>query len=100
MEEYTRESLRELRKNEQFALQEHKEKGSKWITLLIIALLLAAGIFYLATAKPAWLEQYFDVAAVNETVEGWQEDLATVFAPKETTDVQATVDAALAEQNA
>ena len=100
MEEYTRESLRELRKNEQFALQERKEKGSKWITLLIIVLLLAAGGFYLATAKPAWLEKYFDLSAVNETVEGWQEDLAAVFAPKESTDVQATVDAALGEQNA
>lgn len=100
MEEYTRESLRELRKNEQFALQERREKGSRWITVLIIVLFLAAGSFYLATAKPDWLGNYFNVAAVNETVEGWQQDLATVFAPKEATDVQATVDAALAEQDA
>ncbi len=100
MEEYTRDSLRELRRGEQVALRERKEKGSKWITFLIVVLLLAAGGFYLATAKPAWLDKYFNVSAVNETVEGWQEDLAAVFAPKEETDVQATVDAALAGTDA
>ena len=95
MEEYTRESLRELRRGEQVARQERKEKGSRWVTLLIIALLLAAGGFYLATARPTWLDQYFNTAAVNEAVESWQKDLTAVFAPKEHSDVQATVDAAL-----
>jgi hypothetical protein len=61
---------------------------------LIILLLLGAGGFYLFTARPAWLDQW-----IGASTEVWNKEIAPVFAPKEQTDVQQTVDAALAEKD-
>ena len=100
MEEYTRDSLRELRRGEQQAFQQRKEKGSKFITLLILLLFLAAGIFYLATAKPAWLEKHFRFSDLKATVQAWQQSLTPKNKDDEdAVDVQSIVDNALKEQN-
>ncbi len=99
MEEYTRDSLRELRRGEQQAQQVRREKGSKFITFLIILLFLAAGIFYLATAKPAWLEKHLGFSELKAAVEAWQQDLADTFQTDDTVDVQSIVDDALKEQD-
>ena len=95
MEEYTRDSLREMRRGEQQLQQVRKEKGSKFITFLIVLLFLAAGGFYLATAKPAWLEKQFRFNEIKAAVEAWQQDLTKTFQKDDTIDVQATVDDAL-----
>lgn len=99
MEEYTRDSLRQIRRGEQQAMQERREKGSKFITFLILLLFLAAGIFYLATAKPAWLEKHFPFADLKATVQAWAQSLTTPKEPEKTIDVQSIVDNALKEQN-
>lgn len=96
MEEYHRDSLRELRR----MAEEYPErpKGSKFVTVLIILLFLAAGGFYLKTAQPEWLDRYFDSAAVEQKLTDWKEEVAAVFR-NDTDDVQKTVDSALAEQD-
>lgn len=100
MEEYHRDSLRELRRMEREQLQApRKNKGSIFITLLIILLFLAAGGFYLKTSHPEWMEKYFSSSAVEQTLQNWKEDVASVFKPEAADDVQQTVDTALAEQN-
>lgn len=101
MEEYHRDSLRELRRQAQEGHRQEaqKTKGSVFITLLIILLFLAAGGFYLKTSQPEWLEKYFSSSAVEQTLQNWKEDVASVFKSQETADVQQTVDAALSEQN-
>ncbi len=99
MEEYTRDSLREMRRSEQQAHQQRKEKGSKFITFLIILLFLAAGIFYLATSEPAWLKKHLGFSELKAAVEAWQQDLADSFQTDDTVDVQSIVDDALKEQN-
>ena len=99
MEEYTRDSLRELRRGEQQAQQVRKEKSSKLITFLIVLLFLAAGIFYLATTKPAWLEKHFPFADLKATVQAWTQSLTAPKESEETVDVQAIVDNALKEQD-
>ena len=97
MEEYTRDSLREFRRGEQQAQQLRREKGSKFITFLIILLFLVAGIFYLATTKPAWLEKHFKFSDLKATVQAWQQALTPQT--DEAVDVQAIVDSALKEQD-
>ena len=100
MEEYTRDSLRELRRGEQQAQQVRREKGSKFITFLILLLFLTAGFFYLATSKPAWLEKHFRFSDLKATVQAWQESLsASNEAEEDAVDVQSIVDNALKEQN-
>ena len=100
MEEYTRDSLRELRRGEQQAQQVRREKGSKFITFLILLLFLAAGIFYLATAKPAWLEKHFKFSDLKATVQAWTQSLtAPEETEEDTVDVQSIVDDALKEQD-
>lgn len=99
MEGYHRDSLRELRRMaEEQERAPRRERGSVFITLLIILLFMAAGGFYLKTSQPEWLEQYFDSAAVEQKLSGWKEDIAAVFNSQDD-DVQQTVDEALAEQN-
>jgi len=92
MEEYHRDSLRELRR-----MAEEKpvrKRGSVFVTLLIILLFLAAGGFYLKTARPEWL----DSVAVQEKLTAWKDEVAAVFKSKED-DVKETVDEALAEHD-
>lgn len=50
MEEYTRDSFRAIR--DEMARAEEKKRGSVFITIVIIAIFAAAGIFYIKTAKP------------------------------------------------
>ena len=101
MEAYHRDSLRELRRSEQEERKQgmQKTKGSLFISLLIILLFLAAGGFYVKTSHPEGLEKYFNSKAVEETLSGWKEDVLAVFNNGEGSDVQQTVDQALAEQN-
>ena len=87
MEEYHRDSLRELRRMQEAPPE--RVRGSGWITLLILALFLIAGGFYLKTARPEWLEQYFDAAAVEQKMTEWKEEVAAVF-KSDTDDVQET----------
>ncbi len=92
MDEYTRDSLRELRKNERVSKQKkRKRSGSILITILIILLFLGAGFFYLSTAKPAWF-------GLEETITGWKEAIVTAFAPKERIEIRKTVDRALSNK--
>lgn len=99
MEEYHRDSLRELRRAAAEQERPAKGKGSLFVTLLIILLFLAAGGFYLKTEHPELLEKYFSSAAVEERLKGWKEDLQAVFRKEEAEDVQQIVDSVLAEQN-
>lgn len=92
MEEYHRDSLRELRRMAEE--KPERKKGSVFVTLLIILLFLAAGGFYLKTARPAWL----DSMAVQEKLTEWKDEVVSVF-KSETDDVKETVDGALAEQD-
>ncbi len=94
MEEYHRDSLRELRRMESEQQSVRREKGSMFITLLIILLFLGAGGFYLKTT-----DRLPSLAAVKQTVIRWRDDLVAVFQEEPVSDVQATVDSALAEQN-
>ena len=71
-----------------------REKGSMFVTLLIILLFLAAGGFYLKTARPEWL----DSVAVQEKLTAWKDEVAAVFKSKED-DVKETVDEALDEHD-
>lgn len=96
MEEYHRDSLRELRRMAEECPE--RPKGSRFVTILIILLFLAAGGFYLKTAQPEWLDRYFDSAAVEQKLTDWKEEVAAVFR-NDTDDVQETVDSALAEQD-
>ena len=101
MEDYHRDSLREMRRMEregQYREPERK-RGSVFITLLIILLFLAAGGFYLKTEHPEWVDQYFTGSAVEQTLQSWKEDVAAVFSPQEDSEVKQTVDDALADQN-
>ena len=94
MEEYHRDSLRELRRMELQEQSVKREKGSVFVTLLIILLFLGAGGFYLKTTDrlPAF-------STVKQTVIRWRDDLVAVVKGEEAADVQATVDSVLAEQN-
>lgn len=93
MEEYNRDSLRQLRRTE-FEAPVPK-KGSRWITLLIILLFLFAGGFYLAT------QEDFSLKDAKDTLIGWKEDIAAVFNAQEAeNDVEKTVNAVLAQQDA
>lgn len=92
MDEYHRDSLRELRRNER-EKGKPRQKGSLLITLLIIALFLAAAGFYIATAKQTRLRGYYD------TLKNWAGDAVSVFSPEDSDEVRETVDSALAEQH-
>lgn len=94
MEEYHRDSLRELRRMESEHQTARRQKGSAFITFLIILLFLGAGGFYLKTT-----DRLPSFSTVKQTVIRWREDLAEVFAEQPAADVQETVDQALAEQN-
>ncbi len=94
MEEYHRDSLRELRRMAEE--RPERSKGSFFITLLIVLLFLAAGGFYLKTAQPEWLDRYFDSAAVEQRLTEWKDEVVSVFR-NDTDDVKETVDSALAE---
>ncbi len=91
MEEYHRDSLRQMRRMELEQQSVKRERGSVWITLLIILLFLAAGGFYLKTTGR--------LSTVKQTVIRWGEELVSVFQPQESEDVQQTVNQALEEQN-
>ena len=94
MEEYHRDSLRELRRMErQEAEHPPKNKGSGWITLLIVLMFLAAGGFYFKTARPELFQKYYD------TLKNWADEAVSVFQQEKPNDVQQTVDEALAKQN-
>lgn len=93
MEEYHRDSLRELRRMEREMPEKPLRKGSFFITLLIVALFLTAGFFYLKTEKPLLLDRWFGA------LKSWKEQAISVFEPQES-NVQQTVDEALAEQDA
>ena len=97
MEGYHRDSLRELRRMEAEQQSEKREKGSVFITLLIILMFLAAGGFYLKTTDR--LPESFSFSSVKQTVIRWKEELVAVMKGEEVTDVQATVDGVLAGQN-
>lgn len=90
MEEYTRDSLRELRRNELAdKKRQRKHKGSVLITLLIIFLFIGAILFYIFTAKPAWLS--------GTAIDGWKETIVSAFSPKDTVHIRKTVDSALSK---
>ena len=97
MEVYHRDSLRELRRAEADRRQQEQEKGSVFITLLIVLMFLGAGAFYLETTDFPPLKQ--DFAAVKQTVLRWKEELVAVFEPQDAAEVHATVDSALNETN-
>ena len=98
MEGYHRDSLRELRRAEIAQQQEGQGKGSIFITLLIILMFLGAGAFYLKTTDR--LPEDWNFTSVKQTVLRWKEELVSVFDSQEAVEVHATVDSALAEQNA
>ena len=50
MEEYTRDSFRAIR--DEMAHAQQQRRGSVFITILIILIFTAAGIFYIKTSKP------------------------------------------------
>ena len=87
MEEYHRDSLRELRRMEQETARKPVKKGSILVTLLIVVLFLAAGWFYLKTARPEWIQG----------LKAWKEEAVSVFR-SESEEVHQTVDAALADE--
>ncbi len=90
MEEYTRDSLRAYRRELQQGKKEHnRRKGSKWITLLIVLLFLAAGAFYLQTEHSDWLRDFF----ASEVFEPWRGGADAAES------VHKTVDGVLAQQN-
>ena len=91
MEEYTRNSLRELRKAEtELRRKKRKQNGSIFITILIILLFLGAGIFYVITTKPKWL-------GLDQSIDGWKDTLVSAFEPQERIEVRKTVDSALSK---
>ncbi|MBQ7095146.1 MAG: hypothetical protein IJN80_01650 [Clostridia bacterium] len=92
MEEYTRDSLRQLRRTEFEAPV--PQKGSRWITLLIILLFLFAGGFYLSTQKD------FSFEDAKDTLLGWKEEVAAVWnQSSQEIDIEKTVDDALTKQD-
>ena len=87
MEEYNRDSLRAYRREQEAGRKERKKnKGSKWITLLIILLFIVAGIFYLHTEHSAWIRDFF----TSKPLSGEESSSQSVHA---------TVDGVLAERN-
>jgi hypothetical protein len=93
MEEYTRDSLRELRKNQVEEQRKiRKNRGSIFITMLIILLFLAAGLFVFMTISERSIGKAFSPIAI---IEGWKEDITAAFSPKEDENIRATVDQAL-----
>ena len=94
MEEYHRDSLRQLRRMELEEQAVKRARGSLWVTLLIIALFLTAGGFYLKTT-----DRLPDLSSFRQTVVQWADELTSVVQHRPDTDVQATVDEALAQQN-
>ena len=91
MEEYHRDSLREMRR--EFEAKPIKKRGNLWITLFIILLFLFAGSFFIATHNNFQLED------AKSTIEKWSKNIASTF-NSEKNDITETVDAVLAEQNA
>lgn len=96
MEEYNRDSLRELRRMAEE--KPERRRGSFFVTLLIVLLFLAAGGFYLKTSQPELLERYFNSTAVEQKLTEWKDDVVSVF-KNEPDDVKETVDDALAKQD-
>ncbi len=91
MEEYTRDSLRAYRRELQAGRNEAKrKKGSRWITLLIILLFLAAGAVYLQTEHADRLQDFFKTSVFDS----WNQAEETAKS------VHQTVDGVLAEQDA
>ncbi len=99
MEGYTRDSLRAMRREALEEKQNHSEKGSKFITLLIILLFLGAGGFYIKTAKPEWMPAEWSFEAISEQFKAWKADWNEAFLQEDAQSVQQTVEDALAEQN-
>ena len=91
MEEYHRDSLRELRRMERETEHLPRKRGSILITLVIVALFLAAGVFYFKTEKPELFQKYLD------TLKSWKDDAVSVF-QQEPDDVRETVDVALSNE--
>ena len=91
MEEYNRDSLRQLRRSAED--KPSPKKGSRWVTLLIILILLAAGSFFIAT------QVGFTLSDARKTLVGWGEDIITVFNGDQEDDIEKTVNAVLKEQN-
>ena len=96
MEEYHRDSLRELRRMAEE--KPERNRGSVFVTLLILLLFLAAGGFYIKTSQPEWVERYFNSTAVEQKLTEWKDEVVSVF-NSEGDDVKETVDGALAEQD-
>ena len=99
MEGYTRDSLRAMRREALQEKQNHREKGSKFITILIVLLFLGAGGFYIKTTKPEWLPAEWSFEAINEQFKAWKADWNAAFQQEDVLSVQQTVEDALAEQN-
>ncbi len=99
MEEYDRNSLRRLRK-EALEHQHTGQKGSRFISMLIVLMFLLAGGFYIKTTDPIWLTGNPSYIAVREKLEDWKEALVSAFqGDEEINDVQETVNAALAQND-
>ena len=75
-----------------------RNRGSVFVTLLILLLFLAAGGFYIKTSPPEWVERYFNSTAVEQKLTEWKDEVVSVF-KSEGDDVKETVDGALAEQD-
>lgn len=96
MEEYHRDSLRELRRMAEE--KPERNRGSVFVTLLIVLLFLAAGGFYIKTSQPEWWDRYFNTTAVEQKLTEWKDEVVSVF-KSEQDDVKETVDGALADQD-
>lgn len=55
MDEYSRNSFRAIR--DELAREQEKRRGSRLISVVIVLLFLAAGVFYVKTAQPQWWER-------------------------------------------
>ncbi len=97
MEEYHRDSLRELRRAE-VQPRPAKRRGSFLVTLLILALFAAAGFFYLKTAFPEWTKSHLSLPVFKETLGEWKDAAVAALRPEQE-EVQKVVDQALAEQD-
>lgn len=92
MEEYTRDSLRQLRRADYEPTP--PKKGSKLITFMIILLYLFAGGFYLATEKNISLEE------AKETLLGWKDNVVAAMNQKNfDQEIEKAVEEALNKQD-